>query len=54
MTDPQGTTDFFISYRGVRTDWARWTNWVVRSAGYSTVLMDEFPVGTTWTNALPH
>ena len=44
-----GTIDFFISYRGARTDWARWINWVVRSAGFSTVLMDECPVGTTWT-----
>jgi hypothetical protein len=50
MTDPQGDIDFFISYRGARTDWALWVNWVVRSAGYSTVLMDEFKVGTTWTN----
>lgn len=50
MTDPQGDIDFFISYRGARTDWALWVNWVVRSAGYSTVLMDEFPVGTTWTS----
>ncbi len=22
MTDPQGDIDFFISYRGARTDWA--------------------------------
>lgn len=50
MSDPQGDTDFFISYRGEHTDWARWVNWVLRSAGFSTVLMDEFPVGTTWTN----
>ena len=50
MSDPTGDTDFFISYRGARTDWARWINWVVRSAGYSTILMDEFLVGTTWTN----
>lgn len=50
MTQPQGDIDFFISYRGARTDWARWVNWVVRSAGYTTVLMDEFKVGTTWTN----
>jgi hypothetical protein len=52
MTQPQGDTDFFISYRGARTDWARWVNWVVRSEGYSTVLMDEFPVGTTWTSQM--
>jgi|GEM_PF-1930452 len=50
MIEPQGDTDFFISYRGARTDWALWVNWVVRNAGYSTVLMDEFKVGTTWTN----
>lgn len=49
MTQPQGDTDFFISYRGARTDWALWVNWVVRSAGFSTVLMDEFQGGTTWT-----
>ncbi len=49
MTDPQGTIDFFISYRGPQAAWARWVNWVVRTAGYSTVLMDEFQVGTTWT-----
>jgi TIR domain len=50
MTDPQGTIDFFISYRGAQADWARWVNWVVRSTGYSTVLMDEFQGGTTWTS----
>jgi len=50
MAQPHGDIDFFISYRGARTDWARWINWVVRSAGYSTILMDEFLVGTTWTN----
>ncbi len=50
MTQPQGDTDFFISYRGARTDWALWVNWVVRSEGFSTVLMDEFQVGTTWTS----
>ena len=50
MTDTQGDTDFFISYRGARADWALWVNWVVRSAGYTTVLMDEFQVGTTWTS----
>ncbi len=50
MSQPQGDTDFFISYRGARTDWALWVNWVVRSAGFSTVLMDEFQVGTTWTS----
>lgn len=50
MTQPQGHIDFFISYRGARSDWARWVNWVVRSAGFSTKLMDEFQVGTTWTS----
>jgi TIR domain len=50
MTDPHGNTDFFISYRGRQAAWARWINWVVRAAGYSTVLMDEFQVGTTWTS----
>lgn len=44
--------DFFISYRGARADWARWVNWVVRSAGFSTILMDDFPVGTTWTGQM--
>ncbi len=39
MTDPQGTIDFFISYRGPQAAGARWVNWVVRSAGYSTVLI---------------
>lgn len=48
MTQPQGDTDFFISYRGARTDWALWVNWVVRSAGFSTVLMDKFKIGSTW------
>ncbi len=52
MTDPQGTLDFFISYRGPQAAWARWVNWVVRTAGYSTILMDEFQVGTTWTNGM--
>jgi len=52
MIEPQGDTDFFISYRGAQSAWARWVNWVVRSAGYSTVLMDEFPVGTTWTSQM--
>ncbi len=47
-----GSIDFFISYRGARTDWARWINWVVRSAGYTTVLMDEFHVGTDWTDQM--
>ncbi len=50
MTDPTGDIDFFISYRGAHADWALWVNWVVRSAGFSTVLMDEFQVGTTWTS----
>lgn len=50
MSDPTGNTDFFISYRGQQTDWALWVNWVVRSNGFSTVLMDEFQVGTTWTS----
>ena len=50
MADPTGSIDFFISYRGPRADWARWVNWVLRSEGYSTRLMDEFQVGTTWTN----
>lgn len=50
MTEPHGDTDFFISYRGNIVGWARWVNWVVRTAGYSTTLMDEFQVGTTWTN----
>lgn len=50
MIEPQGNIDFFISYRGARADWALWVNWVVRSAAYSTVLMDEFQVGTTWTD----
>lgn len=35
MTDPQGTIDFFISYRGQQAAWAMWINWVVRTAGYS-------------------
>lgn len=52
MTQPQGDKDFFISYRGARTDWALWVNWVVRSAGFSTVLMDEFPIGTNWTEQM--
>jgi hypothetical protein len=52
MSDPSGTIDFFISYRGAQAAWARWVNWVVRSAGFSTVLMDEFPVGTTWTSEM--
>jgi len=50
IIEPSGDTDFFISYRGAGTDWARWVNWVVRSAGFSTMLMDEFQVGTTWTS----
>ena len=50
MSDPQGDVDFFISYRGARTDWALWVNWVVRSTGFTTELMDEFQVGTTWPN----
>jgi hypothetical protein len=45
-------TDFFISYRGSVTEWARWINWVLRSAGYSTILMDEFHVGTEWTEQM--
>ncbi len=49
MTDPSGNIDFFISYRGPQAAWARWINWVVRTAGYSTTLMAEFQVGTTWT-----
>lgn len=49
MTDPQGSIDFFISYRGPQAAWARWINWVVRTEGYTTMLMDEFQVGTTWT-----
>lgn len=52
MTQPQGDTDFFISYRGARTDWALWVNWVVRSEGFSTILMDEFPVGTNWSDQM--
>jgi hypothetical protein len=52
MSQPQGDTDFFISYRGACTDWALWVNWVVRKAGFSTVLMDEFPVGTNWTDQM--
>lgn len=52
LTSPTGNTDFFISYRGAHTAWARWINWVVRSAGYSTVLMDEFPTGTDWTDQM--
>ena len=50
MSEPQGTIDFFISYRGPQAVWARWVNWVVRSAGFSTVLMDEFQTGTDWTS----
>ena len=50
MTDPSGNIDFFISYRGPQAAWARWINWVVRTAGYSTTLMAEFQVGTTWTS----
>ena len=49
MTDPTGNIDFFISYRSVQNDWALWVNWVVRSHGFSTVLMNEFQVGTTWS-----
>lgn len=49
MSEPTGDKDFFISYRGSSTAWALWVNWVVRSAGYTTVLMDEFEGGTTWT-----
>lgn len=49
---PNGTKDFFISYRGQRRDWALWINWVVRSAGYSTGLMEEFPTGTTWPSQM--
>jgi hypothetical protein len=52
MTQPQGDIDFFISHRGARADWARWVNWVVRSAGFSTILMDDFPVGTMWTDQM--
>lgn len=50
MTEPEGNTDFFISYRGACAAWARWVNWVVRASGYTTFIMDEFRVGTTWTN----
>lgn len=49
MIEPQGTVDFFISYRGQQAEWARWVNWVVRKEGFSTILMEEFPVGSTWT-----
>jgi hypothetical protein len=52
MTQPAGDIDFFISYRGARKDWALWINWVVRSAGYSTILMDEFPAGSTFTSRM--
>lgn len=48
MIEPQGTVDFFISYRGQQAEWARWVNWVVRKEGFSTILMEEFPVGSTW------
>jgi hypothetical protein len=52
MGEPEGSIDFFISYRGEQTPWALWINWVLRSAGYSTRLMDEFRVGNTWTNSM--
>lgn len=52
MSDPTGDTDFFISYRGTASAWAHWVNWVVRSAGYTTRLMAEFPIGTTWTDQM--
>lgn len=51
-TEPHGDIDFFISYRGAQSAWARWVNWVVRSNSFSTVLMAEFPVGTTWTSQM--
>jgi len=52
MNEPQGKTDFFISYRGACADWALWINWAIRNAGFSTVLMSEFRVGTTWTGEM--
>jgi TIR domain len=52
MTDPQGDIDFFISYRGRNTAWAKWIKWVVRGAGYTTISMDEFPKGTEFTERM--
>ncbi len=52
MSEPKGDTDFFISYRGTRTDWALWINWVLRSAGFSTIVMNEFKGGLTWTDQM--
>lgn len=52
MSSPQGDTDFFISYRGSNTAWAKWVNWVLRREGFSTVIMDEFKIGQTWTRQM--
>ena len=52
MSDPKGDIDFFISYRGRNTAWAKWVKWVVRNAGYTTISMDEFPKGTEFTERM--
>ncbi len=46
---PAERRDFFISYRGLCRAWALWVDWVVRHAGFSTILMEDFPSGTAWT-----
>lgn len=33
----QDRKDFFISYTGRDVAWAKWLDWVLREAGYSTV-----------------
>lgn len=52
MTQPQGDIDFFISFRGKNAAWAKWIKWVLRSAGYTTRSMDEFPKGTEFTDQM--
>jgi tetratricopeptide (TPR) repeat protein len=53
ISSTQPETDVFISYAAPDLRWARWLDFILREAGYSTVLQHyDFTVGESFVNAM--
>lgn len=49
MSEDESPVDFFISYTGADAAWAKWIDWQLRDAGYSTLVMVyDFPAGANF------
>lgn len=47
--EEQKKKNFFISYTGVDREWAKWIDWILRDAGYSTIIdCNDFASGQSF------